>query len=85
MLEDEEEERPHLTRSQETRIDRAIKALNQVMEEIQLEYPEANYYLEDSCHFNVMSGLTHDGPYCTPRQDRIMHSAYLQSSGGGAW
>jgi hypothetical protein len=82
----DENEAPTLTRSQKTRINAAIKKLNDVMAEIKLTIPEANYYLEDAGNFNVLSGPSHEDGYRNrSRQDRIMHSLTLNCSGGGGW
>lgn len=83
---DDDKEHPTLTRSQKARINGAIKKLNEVMAELRVTIPEANYYLEDMGNFNVLSGPSHDDTHRNPsRQDRVMHCTTLCWSGGGGW
>lgn len=75
-----------LTVKQSKKIGRAIKALNEVMEEVRLKYEDANYYIEDSDNFNVMSGSSHtEDSRMDPLEDNVMEHYFLWHSGGGAW
>lgn len=68
------------------RVSNAINELNAVMKEIKKYIPEANYYLEDTANFMVLSGDSHDDDRnCTARQDRVLQHDYLMHAGGGAW
>jgi len=68
----------------EKQIRKAIEMLNKTINEVREYIPEANYYLEDSSNFNVLSGHSHDN-HEHERQDRIMLQCTLDYSGGGGW
>lgn len=87
---DYEEELPIiLTIKQRNKINRAVKALNDVREELQCENPDnnINWYLEDSSNLNLMSGDSHDneGIRSIARQDRVIDTFSLWNSSGGGW
>lgn len=52
-----------LTSKQHNKIKRAVKALNDVRDELQLENPDHDlmWYLEDCANLNLMEGESHEG------------------------
>jgi hypothetical protein len=79
-----------LTTKQRNKIKRAIKALNDVRQELQNQNGDCDiqWYLEDSGNLNLMSGDSHDedgGNGETSRQDRVIALFDLDNAGGGAW
>jgi hypothetical protein len=79
-----------LTNKQRSKISRAIKALNDVRQELQNENGDCDvqWYLEDSDNLNLMSGDPHDetgGNHGCSRQDRVIALFELDMSSGGGW
>jgi hypothetical protein len=77
-----------LTTKQRSKIKRAIKALNDVRQELQNENGdcEVQWYLEDSGNLNLMTGDSHDfSGDCDSRQDRVIGLFELDMSSGGGW
>lgn len=73
-----------LTASEQRRFRRAIRSLNDLIEEVRQRLPEAGYYLaNDTLH--LMSGSSHDERSAHSRQDRILINERLRFSGGGDW
>ena len=66
------------------RIERAINSLNSALENIKEYVPNANYYIEDSDSFLVLSGDTHD-ENGEARPDRVMAYFKLIGASGGGW
>lgn len=64
-------------------MDRLVDDLNIFLEEIRKIHPNANWYLEDSGNFNLLSDESHDGDRA--RMDRVLHRSYLKNAGGGGW
>ncbi|MBE8233292.1 MAG: hypothetical protein HAW67_06105 [Endozoicomonadaceae bacterium] len=74
-----------LTEKQKLKITKAVKALNQVRNELQSTNPDndINWYLEDCGNLHLMEDLSHDEKG-NARQDRVIfHISLIQSSGGG--
>lgn len=68
------------------RVMRAVATLNTVLAEVRERMPEANYYLEDSGNFHLLSGPSHDGMFADhARPDRSLLRLDLLHSGGGGW
>ena len=78
-----------LTSKQRNKINRAIKALNDVRKELDNDNGDCDvqWYLEDCGNLNLMSGDSHEGigNGDTSRQDRVIATFNLDSSGGGGW
>ena len=77
-----------LTSKQQAKIKRAIKALNDVRKEIELENKESDigWYLEGSGSLHLTNGETHDWKNeAEPLQESILASFELDKSGGGGW
>lgn len=75
---------PELTRQQKAKFRKLANGMNQLLEEIRKEIPEANMYLEDSGNWHILSGDSHDRGE-RMRQDRILATERVTHSGGGAW
>lgn len=75
-----------LTRKQHNKIKRAVKALNDVRKELQVDNSDydINWYLEDCGNLCIMEGESHDDKGET-RQDRIISIYDLEYSSGGGW
>lgn len=75
-----------LTKSQLRKIKTAVKALNDIRQEVQDENPDfdINWYLEDCGNFCLMEDDTHDKDG-TARQDRVIDVFNLDNSSGGGW
>lgn len=73
-----------ITKEQDRKITKAVKMLNDVLKEIQLDYPEAEWYLEDTSNFNLMSGPSHD-MNGKAQHGNILEQYYLVDASGGAW
>lgn len=75
-----------LTAKQRARINRAIKALNEVRLEISTENNHANinWYLEGLSNLNLMNGYTHDNRG-HPRHEGVIELFHLDSASGGGW
>jgi hypothetical protein len=80
-----------LTTKQRSKIKRAIKALNDVRQELQNENGdcEVQWYLEESGNLNLMSGDSHVFSNCDvdedSRQDRVIELFEFENATGGAW
>lgn len=75
-----------LTVKQKGKLSRAVKALNDVRSEIQLENPDSyiNWYLEDSNNLNLMEDDPHDDRL-QPRRDRVIELFEFEQASGGGW
>ena len=68
------------------KIDNAAKSLNKALEDAKKIWPDAQYYLEDTANFLLMSGSSHDESNGEKaRQDRILHHTYIYDASGGGW
>ena len=65
------------------RFRRAIRTLNDIMEELRLEYPSACYYLANDC-MHIMKGPSHDENE-RMQQGNSLESMYMPGAGGGDW
>ena len=79
-----------LTSKQRNKIKRAIKALNDVRQELQSDNAdcEIQWYLEDNDNLNLMTGESHDESGCNDgaqMRDRVIDVFYLEYSSGGGW
>jgi hypothetical protein len=75
---------PTLSKGQRLRFRRAVKALNDLRDEVLFEIPGANYYLqEDTLIF--LSGPSHEGMAGRAQEHRELISARLLGSSGGGW
>ena len=76
-----------LTKKQDAKIRRAVKALNDVREELQEENPESsmNWHLEDSNNLNLMQGDSHDMKTGERQRDNVIKCYDLWHSSGGGW
>jgi len=75
-----------LTKKQNAKIQRAVKALNDVRKEIQRENPDyyLNWYLEDSNNLNLMEDHSHTGGDVA-NFDAVIECFNLELAGGGGW
>ena len=63
-----------------------VKKLNELLTEIQTEFPDAQFYLEDAGNFNLMLGDPHTSKgNGRPNKDFVATSETLKKSGGGGW
>jgi hypothetical protein len=80
-----------LTSKQRNKINRAIKALNDVRRELDNENGDCDmqWYLEDCGNLNLMTGDSHDdtghGTGYGRRQDLVIAMFDLEYSSGGGW
>ena len=78
-----------LTTKQYQKINRAVKALNDVRKELepQCKLPGGiNWYLEDTGNLCLMDGDTHcDGLQAKPRRNGVIEVFYLDNASGGGW
>lgn len=74
-----------LTSSQYRKIERAVKALNDVRSEIQKQNPSMaiNWYLEAQGNLNLMEDKSHVDD--SPNHDAVIDLFYLDNSSGGGW
>ncbi len=61
-----------------------VSGLNDLIADVRKSYPKANYYIEDSNNFNLLSDESHD-ENGKSRQDRILVFQTLHHAGGGGW
>jgi hypothetical protein len=62
------------------------RQMQKLLDEMAIDCPEVNIYVEDSGHWNLMSGADHDdGHYCRARQDRVIVCCDVMPSSGGGW
>ncbi|MEZ9709384.1 hypothetical protein AB4254_11950 [Vibrio breoganii] len=74
-----------LSSKQCAKIKRALKALEEVRKEVDLESDEAvRWYLEDSGNLNLMTGDSHDDSG-SPNFDAVIEHFEFPESTGGAW
>jgi hypothetical protein len=64
--------------------ERAVAALNRLIERVRKYEPEANYYLANDT-LNLMVGPSHEGASDHPHHERVATSQLLHRSGGGDW
>ena len=77
-----------LSVKQKNKIRRAVKALNDVREELQRYNPDndINWYLEDCGSLYLMEDNPHSDDLAqTARQDRVILHSSLDNSSGGGW
>lgn len=76
-----------LTTKQRSKINRAIKALNDTRKEVQNENPdiEIHWYLEGKDNLNLVRGNTHEGINGDAQYDNVIDLFYLDNSSGGGW
>jgi len=76
-----------LTTKQRGKITRAVKALNDVRQELQDENPgiNINWYLEDSDNLNLMGGESHTDDLQHPLQENVIELLWLKNASGGGW
>lgn len=76
-----------LTSKQLSKIRRAVKALNDVRQELQNDNPDynMNWYLEDENNLNLMEGESHEGIAGIPQHDRVIDCFELKNASGGGW
>ena len=76
-----------LTIKQRNKIKRAVKSLNEVLDEIQVDNPDKyiNWYLEDTANFNLMEGDSHTGDSQSPNTDAVIECFDLELASGGGW
>jgi len=75
-----------ITSKQKAKINRAVKALNEVRQEVANENPnnDINWYLEDCENLNFMEDSPHDDEN-NAREDRVIHLVNLHNASGGGW
>ena len=67
------------------RFRRSVKNLNDMMDELRLIYPNANFYLAND-NLHVMKGPSHSEDLrCSPQHENSIAMANLHESGGGDW
>jgi hypothetical protein len=76
-----------LTTKQHNKIKRAVRALNDVRNELQKDNPNylMQWYLEDGNNLNLMEGESHEGVAGVPQYDRVIDTYELKSASGGGW
>lgn len=67
------------------RFRRLVTGLNQLMEDIRKDWPEANYYLEGEGNLLVLSGSSHEGYGEAAQPHRELAGEILEHAGGGGW
>lgn len=65
------------------RFKRAVKTLNEIMNELRETHPGGSCYLAND-QLHLMGGPTHDDAG-RPLQDNSIVSVWLEGSGGGDW
>ena len=75
-----------LTAKQHNKIQRAIKALNDVRAELESKNPDSyvNWYLEDNDNLNLMREHSHTNDGMT-NKEAILYCYNLDNAGGGGW
>lgn len=75
-----------LTKAQRTKIDKAVKSLNDVRAELQRDNPDKDisWYLEDCSNLNLMEDESHDSDGCANQHSVIQHF-HLDNASGGGW
>lgn len=67
----------------QTKLSRYIANLNNLLDEVKQEFPDAEFYLANDM-FHLMSGPSHDDNE-KPHQERSIACATIYSCGGGDW
>jgi hypothetical protein len=75
---------PVLSAEHRHRFRALVAGLNELLDDVRKECPEANYYLANDS-FHVLSGGSHDDPGAHARQDRSLECVTLRRSSGGDW
>jgi len=76
----------YLTTKQRNKIKRALKALEEVRKEMDLQTELAvNWYLEDSNNLNLLEGDSHSGIEGSANRGMVIELFNLPQSGGGGW
>lgn len=73
-----------ITVQQRRKINRAIQALNDALEDIQRTIPDANWYLGDCGSLYLLDGESHDAQE-QPRLSAVIERWDLKNSSGGGW
>lgn len=76
-----------LSKKQKAKISRAIKSLNDVRREFEIDNPDApsvSWYLEDSENLNFMSDASHDDKG-NANYDAVLGLWNLDGADGGGW
>lgn len=75
-----------LTPKQRAKIKRAVKALNDVREELASDNPDQylHWFLEDINNLNLMEDDSHD-EHLHPNQDAVIELFELDMASGGGW
>jgi hypothetical protein len=58
--------------------------MQRLLDEMSVDCPEINIYVEDSGHWNLLSGASHDDDG-RDRQDRVLACYDVMPSSGGGW
>jgi hypothetical protein len=79
-----------LTKAQKDKIKKAIKSLNDIRDELQVQNPDKyiNWYLEDSNNLNLLENESHKesgGNGFAADYDTIIDTFNLWHSSGGGW
>lgn len=78
-----------LTSKQRSKIKRALKSLEDVRKEVELDNASSdiNWYLEDCGNLNLMSGNSHDLSATNHQQntDCVIEVFDFYNAGGGGW
>ena len=75
-----------MSKAQRSKIDQAVKSLNDVRAELQRENPgkNINWYLEDFCNLNLMEDESHD-INGDANQDAAIDRFHLDYASGDGW
>tara|TARA_R110002072_G_scaffold169949_2_gene323484 strand:- start:4541 stop:4792 length:252 start_codon:yes stop_codon:yes gene_type:complete len=77
-----------LSIKQLNKVRRAIKSLNDVRKELEVNNPEnyINWYLEDNNNLNLMCDYSHSqDAHGVSNQDAVIRCFELDNAGGGGW
>lgn len=77
----------NLTKNQKSRIQRAIKSLNDVAKELQQENQDndINWYLDDNDNLHLMGHSSHSGNNSAANYDAVIATFNLERASGGGW
>jgi ferric iron reductase protein FhuF len=76
-----------LTSKHFNKIQRALKSLNDVRKEIQMQNQgcDINWFLEDSNNLNLMDGDSHSEQRGEALYENVIYCFTLNNSSGGGW
>lgn len=75
-----------MTNKHKTKFKALVTALNDLITDIRLIHPDAQFYLENGHNFFILSGRSHNDDYRnTARHDRILDHQNLMHSDCGGW